>query len=173
MSERNRLAWLARQAVTGLRDLPGNVAWVVRKVADRRAGQGAPAEDAGATATTATAPADKAAKAPATTARKAAKAPATKKARKGGAGSAAKPRTTAKGPPTTAGKAAKASAAKAGTAAKGPPRKAPASGRDGDDLAGLTRAELLRRARELDVEGRSSMSKAALVEAVRRAEAAR
>nr|MBO2502777.1 hypothetical protein [Thermoanaerobacterales bacterium] len=148
MSERNRLARLARQAVTGLRDLPGNVAWVVRKVADRRADQGAPAGEDGATAPTATAPAGRAAKAPAT-----------------------KARTAATGRPRKARTAAKARTGGAGSATKA--RKAAASGRDGDELAGLTRAELLRRARELDVAGRSSMSKAALAEAVRRAEAAR
>src|SRR5690606_39244450 len=148
MSERNRLARLARQAVTGLRDLPGNVVWVVRKVADRRADQGAPAGEDGATAPTATAPAGRAAKAPAT-----------------------KARTAATGRPRKARTAAKARTGGAGSATKA--RKAAASGRDGDELAGLTRAELLRRARELDVAGRSSMSKAALAEAVRRAEAAR
>jgi len=148
MSERDRLARLARQAVTGLRDLPGNVAWVVRKVADRRADQGAPAGEDGATAPTATAPAGRAAKAPAT-----------------------KARTAATGRPRKARTAAKARTGGAGSATKA--RKAAASGRDGDELAGLTRAELLRRARELDVAGRSSMSKAALAEAVRRAEAAR
>ena len=148
MSERDRLARLARQAVTGLRDLPGNVAWVVRKVADRRADQGAPAGEDGATAPTAMAPAGRAAKAPAT-----------------------KARTAATGRPRKARTAAKARTGGAGSATKA--RKAAASGRDGDELAGLTRAELLHRARELDVAGRSSMSKAALAEAVRRAEAAR
>lgn len=159
MSERNRLARLARQAVTGLRDLPGNVAWVVRKVADRRADQGAPAGEDGATAPTATAPAGRAAKAPAT------------KARTAATGRPRKARTAATGRQRKARTAAKARTGGAGSATKA--RKAAASGRDGDELAGLTRAELLRRARELDVAGRSSMSKAALAEAVRRAEAAR
>jgi DNA end-binding protein Ku len=46
-------------------------------------------------------------------------------------------------------------------------RKAGGRGR-GDELGGLTRAELYERARELDVQGRSRMSRAELIRAIRR-----
>ncbi|NIC04686.1 Ku protein [Billgrantia bachuensis] len=84
-------------------------------------------------------------------------------------GTSAKRSTAQKRPATKRGESEKRSAGKRGHGKDGKASTAPRGKRRPAELAGLSRDELYERAQQLDVPGRSRMSKAELVEAIARA----
>jgi DNA end-binding protein Ku len=73
-------------------------------------------------------------------------------------------------PPAPAAKApAPSKVPKASETSKGPKRAAPRGGRSSKGLEELTKAQLYERAQELEIEGRSAMTKPELVDAIRAA----
>jgi DNA end-binding protein Ku len=84
---------------------------------------------------------------------------------------ATKPKPASKKPKSTASKSSSKSASKASKSSARKPAKKPAKSSTGAkdaDLAGSSKADLLKRAQKLDIPGRSGMSKDELVKAIRR-----
>lgn len=84
---------------------------------------------------------------------------------------AAKPKPASKKPKSAASKSSSKSSSKASKSSAKKPAKKPAKSSTGAkdaDLAGSSKADLLKRAQKLDIPGRSGMSKEELVKAIRR-----